>query len=610
VAWIRLLSLVLGSATHSFELMLSAFILGLSLGAFWIRRRMETMVRPLATLVTIQMVMGGFALLSLAFYQQSFQWTADMLAAVGRTDQGYTLYTLARYGLCLVIMLPATFWAGMTLPLITRTLFVSGAGEAAIGRVYSWNTFGSIIGAAAASLLLIPLLGLKGTLILGGVVDMLVGLFLVWLYCMALALVTLWVSLYLNELLSAFVVIGAATILCVLGALPIPAQPFVITPFPALLQPVYSSIPSLDRFAYRDFFPVFVSCAVCLAALIGVALVAIQLGPLYGIIRENSTFGEVVRAGDSKGKRWIRLRLHIQRPSEIAFFYENRSGALGRIEGLLRWGIGLLVLLVTSSAAHLAVAHFSRQVAAAGGGRSWWIYEFHVFCLTFHGVGLALAAFLFSHSKNSTYLRIPFCLGWKPEVSRLDTAAFLFFALLAAGAAFAVPLGFERYFAEPNGLTLYPTQSLSGTARQPVDFARVVEQGNAVLLVSGLVVYALQRLACLASWSKLLAFAGVAAGYAVLIVVPVIFAAIVLDAPPLRDVEPLAQIAYVAAMTSPLAVLLNLFHEFGPRFPSDASTLPFYVLHGWLLALALVTIRRRGRKLREAYLSESPRERK
>ena len=181
VAWIRLLSLVLGSATHSFELMLSAFILGLSLGAFWIRRRMETMKRPLATLVTIQMVMGGFALLSLAFYQVSFQWTADLLAAVARTDQGYTLFTLARYALCLVIMLPATFCAGMTLPLITRTLFVSGAGEAAIGRVYSWNTFGSIIGAAAASLILIPLIGLKGALILGGVIDMLVGLLIVGL---------------------------------------------------------------------------------------------------------------------------------------------------------------------------------------------------------------------------------------------------------------------------------------------------------------------------------------------------------------------------------------------------------------------------------------------
>ena len=39
IAWVRMLSLVLGSATHSFELMLSAFILGLALGALWVRRR-------------------------------------------------------------------------------------------------------------------------------------------------------------------------------------------------------------------------------------------------------------------------------------------------------------------------------------------------------------------------------------------------------------------------------------------------------------------------------------------------------------------------------------------------------------------------------------------
>ena len=37
IGWIRMLSLVLGSATHSFELMLSAFILGLALGALWVR---------------------------------------------------------------------------------------------------------------------------------------------------------------------------------------------------------------------------------------------------------------------------------------------------------------------------------------------------------------------------------------------------------------------------------------------------------------------------------------------------------------------------------------------------------------------------------------------
>jgi predicted membrane-bound spermidine synthase len=175
VAWIRLLSMVLGSATHSFELMLSAFILGLALGAFWIRRRTEGLTRPLAALAGVQVAMGASAIMSLWFYHESFYWMADLMAAVGRTSQGYAVFNLARYGLCLLIMLPATFCAGMTLPLITRTLLVSGSGERAIGAVYSWNTFGSILGVSAASLLFIPLLGLKGALIFGGLLDMALG---------------------------------------------------------------------------------------------------------------------------------------------------------------------------------------------------------------------------------------------------------------------------------------------------------------------------------------------------------------------------------------------------------------------------------------------------
>ena len=175
VAWIRLLSLVLGSATHSFELMLSAFILGLALGAFWIRRRSETLRRPLLTLSWVQVFMGLLAAASLAMYEWSFYWTADLMSAVARSEEGYAAFTTARYVLCLAIMLPATFCAGMTLPLITRSLLVAGAGERAIGAVYGVNTFGSIVGAGAASLLLIPLLGLKGTLLVGAMLDIGIG---------------------------------------------------------------------------------------------------------------------------------------------------------------------------------------------------------------------------------------------------------------------------------------------------------------------------------------------------------------------------------------------------------------------------------------------------
>ena len=130
IAWIRMLALVLGSATHSFELMLSAFILGLALGAWWIRSRADRLADPLRTLGLVQWIMGVLALATLPLYVRSFGWIASLLATFARTDAGYTGFTLARYALCLVIMLPATFCAGMTLPLITRILLALRAGRA------------------------------------------------------------------------------------------------------------------------------------------------------------------------------------------------------------------------------------------------------------------------------------------------------------------------------------------------------------------------------------------------------------------------------------------------------------------------------------------------
>src|SRR5436309_14276241 len=50
VAWIRMLAVVLGSSTHAFELMLSAFILGLAAGGLWIPRRIDRLGAPVGTL--------------------------------------------------------------------------------------------------------------------------------------------------------------------------------------------------------------------------------------------------------------------------------------------------------------------------------------------------------------------------------------------------------------------------------------------------------------------------------------------------------------------------------------------------------------------------------
>src|SRR5690606_33409360 len=137
------LALVLGSATHAFELMLSAFILGLAIGAISIRK-LDTLKSPLHTLGGVPVAMGLLAIFTLPVYVASFDWFTTIMAMVSRTDPGYTGFSILRYGLCLLVMLPSTICAGMTLPLITRSLMVGGGGESAIGRVYAWNTLGAM----------------------------------------------------------------------------------------------------------------------------------------------------------------------------------------------------------------------------------------------------------------------------------------------------------------------------------------------------------------------------------------------------------------------------------------------------------------------------------
>ena len=179
IAWIRMLSLVLGSATHSFELMLSAFILGLALGAFWIRGRADHETNPIALLGTVQWIMGVLAIATLPLYMASFGWVATLLDTFKQSDAGYRGFLIARYAICLLVMMPATFCAGMTLPLITKMLMDDGGrvrGERAIGAVYGLNTLGSIAGVLLAGLVLMPLLGLKLLLIAGALVDIGLGL--------------------------------------------------------------------------------------------------------------------------------------------------------------------------------------------------------------------------------------------------------------------------------------------------------------------------------------------------------------------------------------------------------------------------------------------------
>jgi predicted membrane-bound spermidine synthase len=103
-----------------------------------------------------------------------------VMNALAKTETGYTLFLFSSHGIALAIMFPATFCAGITLPLITYALLRGGHGEKSIGAVYSANTLGSILGVFSAAHIGMPFLGLKGLIAAGAALDAGLGLVLLW----------------------------------------------------------------------------------------------------------------------------------------------------------------------------------------------------------------------------------------------------------------------------------------------------------------------------------------------------------------------------------------------------------------------------------------------
>lgn len=180
IGWIRMLSLVLGSSTHAFELMLSAFISGLAIGGYWIRKHIDNLSDPIKFLGFIQLLMGALALSTLFLYNSTFDYMIAALKALDKTEQGYWVFNWFSHALAMLIMLPTTICAGMTLPVLTNVLLSKGYGERSIGMVYSFNTLGAIVGVIVAVQVLMPMAGLKFLVVTGSAVDMLLGLLLLW----------------------------------------------------------------------------------------------------------------------------------------------------------------------------------------------------------------------------------------------------------------------------------------------------------------------------------------------------------------------------------------------------------------------------------------------
>lgn len=181
IAWIRALTLVLGSSVYSFSATLAAFLTGIGLGSL-IYRRLPGGGNNEGRHLQAEVITGltGFCAMSglwmIGRLPQIFLWGYQQ-----GWNQHFAIFQLFTFALCMLVMLAPTFLLGTMFPLMTTlwTRTCESVGRD-VGVIYAANTVGCIAGAMAGGLFLLPVLGVHGSVLLAAGVHLLTSFGFAW----------------------------------------------------------------------------------------------------------------------------------------------------------------------------------------------------------------------------------------------------------------------------------------------------------------------------------------------------------------------------------------------------------------------------------------------
>lgn len=182
VVWTRGLAFctqVLRSSTYSFSAMLTVFLAGLAVGSAVMTPRVDKQENPARLYALLLLLLGlasGFSGILLFNIAPAWAPFTDLFTQEG-DYLPFWVAALDLFANAILVMGLPTFIMGMLFPAAAKLCVpdlrrVGGS----VGRLYAFNTFGSIIGAFASGFILIPLLGMSRTILLLVGVEMALGL--------------------------------------------------------------------------------------------------------------------------------------------------------------------------------------------------------------------------------------------------------------------------------------------------------------------------------------------------------------------------------------------------------------------------------------------------
>lgn len=175
VIWSRVLALIIGSSVYAFSIMLTTFLIGLAAGAAIASRVVDRIRRPVAAFAFIEVGIGVTSLIGAYLFNdlpyifvQLYRWV---------DSNAFGLLLFARFLIASLVMFGPTLLLGALFPLVVR-IVSRGKGQGTgrtVGDAYAANTLGAIAGSFASGFVLIPWIGLVGSIRLAVALNFIVA---------------------------------------------------------------------------------------------------------------------------------------------------------------------------------------------------------------------------------------------------------------------------------------------------------------------------------------------------------------------------------------------------------------------------------------------------
>ena len=168
IAYTRLLVLVVGSAVHSFSMMVAGILVGITAGGTLSSIAFRRGARPIKLLSWSLIGLGASVLVSVPMTLAApriYLWFCAIAKGSWFLFQGF------QFLLFLVFLFLPGLFMGVYLPCLVATFGGCAGSGLATGRVYAASTAGNIVGVLVSGLLLIPAFGTRHTLELGILVN-------------------------------------------------------------------------------------------------------------------------------------------------------------------------------------------------------------------------------------------------------------------------------------------------------------------------------------------------------------------------------------------------------------------------------------------------------